>query len=331
MSLIAVSCLTISGKTFPSKAVPQIGISDKSEKTYIVKRNESLWVIAGRRDIFNNPLAWPVLYRANSHSLKNQNIVREGFSISIPELLPDEKIKYDNIRDSYFKDTFRFSIKELIKKSEQFLVVTSKDWDSTKANLVYYEKQNGRLLKISDSIQVNLGDAGLGWGSGLTEFNKVDGPVKHEGDGRSPAGIFKLSYAFGYLPQDSLSWLNYPYKQVTTRIECVDDTSSIYYNKLMDVDRINKTWKRSEIMRGKGSHYKFGIIVEHNSNPRIPGCGSCIFIHIWSSYGKPTTGCTSMSEDQIVKLLHWLSAKKKPLLIQLPEKEFNKIRLFLNL
>lgn len=321
----------ISCNSFTSNFISDFQIQSNQEKLYTVKRNESLWELAGRRDIYNNPFAWQVLYQANKDKIKNKNSKLDGLTIKIPNLLHKEKIRYDKIRDNYFRVTFFSTLKKLLKNSKQFLIVTSKDWDSTKANLIYYEKKKGKLLKMSDNIPVNLGRSGLGWGKGIIDFNTSYGSLKHEGDDRAPAGIFKLSYSFGYLPIDSLSWLKYPYKQVTTKIECVDDTTSIYYNTLVNADNINKTWISSEIMQGGGIHYKYGIFVDHNSDPQIPGCGSCIFIHIWEGFGKPTAGCTSMSEEQILKLLNWLDAKKKPLLIQLPEREFNKIRLVLNL
>jgi len=321
----------ISNNSYPLSVHGDFQIQDQQEKLYVVKRNESLWELAGRRDIYNNPFAWPVLYKAIRQSIKNRNSKLDGLTIRIPVLLPKEKMRYDKIRDHYFRITFFSTLKKLLKNSKQILIVTSKDWDSTKANLIYYEKKKGKLLKMSDNIHVNLGGSGLGWGNGLIDFNTSIGPIKHEGDRRAPAGIFRLSYAFGYLPIDSLSWLKYPYKQITTKIECVDDTTSIYYNTLVNANNINKTWTSSEIMQSDDMLYKFGIFVDHNSNPQIPGCGSCIFIHIWSNFGKPTAGCTSMSEEQIIKLLHWLDEKKKPLLIQLPESELNKIRLVLNL
>jgi len=242
-----------------------------------------------------------------------------------------QKPEKEQSRYNYSPDDVNSSIKKVIEKSAQILIVTSKEWESPVAGMVYYERRNDKMIKMADTIQVNLGRSGLGWGDGLTEFNKSAGPVKREGDGRSPAGIFSLSYAFGYLPKDSLIWLDYPYEQVTAGTECVDDTASEYYNRILDADSIVKTWKSSEIMRGYGPYYKYGIFVDHNSNPPVPGCGSCIFIHVWGGYGKPTSGCTAMAEDQIVKLLHWLSAEKKPILIQLTENEFNKIRPVLGL
>jgi len=46
-----------------------------------------------------------------------------------------------------------------------------------------------------------LGRAGLAWGLGLHGNPPFPGPIKREGDGRSPAGAFELSSAFGYAPR----------------------------------------------------------------------------------------------------------------------------------
>ncbi len=231
----------------------------------------------------------------------------------------------------FSQKNFHSSVKKLIKSSKQILIVASSSWKQNTAILSYYEKRKGKLIEVRGGIPVNLGRAGLGWGRGIIDFNMLEGPIKHEGDMRAPAGIFKLSSSFGYLPLDSLKWLNYPYSQSTVNSECVDDTSSEFYNTIVNTKTTAKTWKSSERMFSKGKHYKYGIIIGHNSNPPIPGCGSCIFFHVWDALGIPTAGCTVMSEEEIVKLLTWLDAKKNPILIQLPQKEFDKIRAIISL
>ncbi|MCL4551017.1 MAG: hypothetical protein M1495_20910 [Bacteroidetes bacterium] len=99
-----------------------------------------------------------------------------------------------------------------------------------------------------------------------------------------------------------------------------------FNNILVSDKEIRKTWNSSEMMKRKDDLYKYGIFVEHDSNPPKACCGSCIFIHIWEGFGKPTSGCTSMSEENLIKVLHWINVKKKPLLIQMPQKEFDKIK-----
>ena len=71
--------------------------------------------------------------------------------------------------------------------------------------------------------------------------------------------------------------------------------------------------------------YRWGIMVKHNWKP-YPGYGSCIFIHLWRGPGQGTAGCTAMAPQNMKSLLHWLDVKKYPLLIQLPEAEYEKLK-----
>lgn len=54
-------------------------------KSYTVKRNESLWEIAARRDIYGNGFKWRTIYNANKKKIgKNPNRVRPGMKLVIP-------------------------------------------------------------------------------------------------------------------------------------------------------------------------------------------------------------------------------------------------------
>lgn len=215
----------------------------------------------------------------------------------------------------------------LLASSQQVIIVVSDDWNSSVAKLNCYEKQSGMFKHIGDEISVFLGKSGLGWGAGLIQFNTSVGPIKREGDKRAPAGVFRLPYVFGLLPVDSLKWLKYPYQQISKLNECVDDTSSELYNKIVNTSEINKTWKSSENM--DDPDYKYGIVINHNSAPVEKGCGSCIFFHLTGPKRKPTAGCTAMDEPSLLKLLRWIDSSKKTILIQLPESEYEKIKKFI--
>ena len=229
-----------------------------------------------------------------------------------------------------FTDKLIKQVTSAVKNSNQIVLVTSPDWNSTEAKLQYFEKNTNKWNSVSNSFAVNLGRKGLGWGRGLVNFNTATGPIKHEGDGKSPTGIFKLSYAFGFASNDSSKWIKLPYLQLTNSIECIDDTISSCYNTVVDSKNKISDWASSEKMR-KIPEYKYGVFVEHNTNPNISAKGSCIFLHVWKGPGKPTSGCTSMSEENMVKLLSWLNAKKKPILIQLTNSEFENVKMFLKL
>jgi L,D-peptidoglycan transpeptidase YkuD (ErfK/YbiS/YcfS/YnhG family) len=74
-----------------------------------------------------------------------------------------------------------------------------------------------------------------------------------------------------------------------------------------------------------GGLYRWGIVVEHNWNA-APGQGSCIFIHIRAHSGAATSGCTAMSEPDLLRIIRWLDASKQPVLVQLPAEEYRRLQ-----
>ena len=153
----------------------------------------------------------------------------------------------------------------------------------------------------------------------------LPGPVKHEGDGKSPAGVFALSSAFGL--EEKVAGMKLPYQHLTAAIECVDDVKSEHYNTILDRDHAGKVdWDSSEKMRGVGECYRLGVVVEHNTDPREAGGGSCVFLHIWKTPTTPTSGCTAMERKQMEKLAPWLDPAKHPALAQLPEAEYKQLQ-----
>ncbi len=213
--------------------------------------------------------------------------------------------------------------------STQMIVIITRDWDDSTGILYRYNryKLNEKWEKVGDIFPVTVGRMGLAWGRGLHGKVLNNGPVKHEGDGKAPAGIFRLSKIFGYASSDSVKWLNMPYLQVDSCSECVDDTNSIYYNTIIDDRNVkDRDWKSSEIMRLSDNEYEWGIFVENNSTPRLKGGGSCIFLHIWEDEGIPTSGCSAMKEENLIKILHWLNIDSFPVLVQLPKIEYDRFK-----
>ena len=198
--------------------------------------------------------------------------------------------------------------------TRQLLVVSAKDFDSSLATLQAYEQINKKWTKAFPAITVNLGRNGMGWGKGLIEFeHRKDEPIKVEGDGKSPAGLFALEHFFGYEQKD----FAFPYLRVDEKTLCIDDSDSSFYNQIIRQDDKNM-FKSFEYMKRNDSLYRLGIVVNHNTE-KIKNQGSCIFIHIQKSQKAPTAGCTSMDEDKLLKIMKWLNKKEVPLLLQLPE------------
>ncbi len=196
----------------------------------------------------------------------------------------------------------------------QLLVVTTPRWSADSGTLQRYEKRSKTWHKVGRSIAVKVGKNGLAWGRGLHAIPKGTKRIKREGDGRAPAGIFHLSYAFGEKPLQ----LRYPYHQMSRAHHCVDDSRSRYYNRVVNSRKVTKDYKSFEYMKFPSGLYSYGIFVDHNPK-RIARAGSCIFMHIKKPSGKPTVGCTAMSKPEIITVLKWIELKKKPLLVQAPK------------
>ncbi len=226
---------------------------------------------------------------------------------------------------------------EAFAHSTQMIVVTTPNWDVVEGRLQRFERANAHAAwrPAGEQIPIVVGKSGLGWGIGLAAVDAsvraAQEPVKREGDGKSPAGIFDLGTAFGYAAQ-ALPGLKFPYLTLTPSIECVDDTGSKYYNRIVDRSAVTPDWNSSEHMRNTGESYRWGIVVDHNGtvagrnrNAPVAGGGSCVFMHIWHSSDQGTAGCTAMTQANLEALMLWLDPARKPLLVQLPEAAYARL------
>jgi D-alanyl-D-alanine dipeptidase len=150
------------------------------------------------------------------------------------------------------------------------------------------------------------------------------GPSKREGDGRSPAGVFRISGIFGFAPR-APEGATMPYTRLTAACDCVDDPRSAWYNRTVDAKQVTVDWKSSEPMR-RVREYEWGAFVDHNTAPVVAGAGSCIFIHIWDSADEGTAGCTAMDRGRLLEVLRWLRPEEAPVLIQMPRSAYARMR-----
>src|SRR5688500_17925518 len=97
----------------------------------------------------------------------------------------------------------------------QMIVVTTADWDAVDARLQRYERASASdaWRPVGGPIAAAVGRTGLAWGTGIHPDPQVEGPAKREGDGKAPAGIYRLSSAFGYAAPAEVGWIRMPYVQ----------------------------------------------------------------------------------------------------------------------
>ena len=230
----------------------------------------------------------------------------------------------------------------LLAAARQMVVVTTADWSAVRGALALYERGpddawhearwRGAAAAAAPRVaSIVVGKNGTAWDPGVAP--PVAGPIKVEGDGRSPAGVFALGTAFGFAGAADASWLKLPYAAITPTLECVDDATSGAYNLLVDTTTATRDvdWKSSEKMRQIAPAYRWGVVVEYNTRPVVPGRGSCVFLHIGGEGGRGTAGCTAMTEPTLKDVMQWLDPDQAPVLVQLPLAAYAALRTAWNL
>ena len=220
-----------------------------------------------------------------------------------------------------------------VDPAQQIIVVTTPAWDSTSGVLRRFERASGsaQWRAVGAPTAIVTGRTGLAWGIGFDGVDVDPGavapaPHKEEGDGRSPAGVFPLDTLFGYENALDPAALRMPYVALTGTSDCVDDERSLHYNTVVSRDVVARIdWNSAEHMRAIGQ-YRIGVIVGYNATPPIPGRGSCIFLHIWAGPSSTTAGCTALDEAALADIMRWLDRAKRPMLVQLTTREYERLR-----
>lgn len=214
-------------------------------------------------------------------------------------------------------------VKSPFVESLQAVVVTTDSPTAIQGKAQLFERKNAKSKwkRLGDDFPVVVGRGGLGWSADSAPAGASD--LKKEGDGRSPAGLFPLTFAFGR--PDKPGEVKLSYSKLEGYSECVDDVASIHYNRLVDRLKVgNFDWKSSEKMLEVGPEYDLGVFVAYNSYPVRRGDGSCIFLHIWKDASTGTSGCTAMKRDDLLRILNWADPNKKPYLVQMTESDHRK-------
>lgn len=209
----------------------------------------------------------------------------------------------------------------------QLVTVVTDGWNRFQAELRRYERAPGGSWKpVGAPIDAVIGREGYAWGRGLhgreTPAGRA-GPIKREGDGRSPAGVFGIGSAYGY--DATQADLALPYVQATPELRCVDDPKSRHYNRIVSTTNTTVDWNSAEYMRRQDELYAIAIVVEHNTGLPEPGAGSCIFIHVWRGPDSGMTGCTAMPLGELETLATWLEPTAAAL-VALPLGEYDALR-----
>jgi L,D-peptidoglycan transpeptidase YkuD (ErfK/YbiS/YcfS/YnhG family) len=214
------------------------------------------------------------------------------------------------------------------RSSRQLVLVTVADWNSDHGTLRTFSRNRHGWVAAGINAPVTIGKNGAGWGLGLNG-PRTDGPVKHEGDNRSPAGVFRIGTIFGYADKADTAM---PYRALTATDYCVDVSGTAQYNRIVDAKVVGEAAvkgstepMRRDIHANGDQRYRLGFNIEQNPNAK-PLAGSCIFGHLWKSPTDATSGCTAMTPSVMQSLVAWLKPQQKPVFVLLPQNAYLKLR-----
>ncbi|HKA87816.1 MAG TPA: L,D-transpeptidase family protein [Haliangiales bacterium] len=201
---------------------------------------------------------------------------------------------------------------------DRLVVVRAAGWDATAGEVVRFTRAKAGWAPAGAPVRAELGK-GLAWGRGVVAVDRP-GPKKEEGDGRTPAGLFRVGDAFGYADRPdgvALAW-----RRMGNGDVCVDDPGSRHYNRFARDE--DKDWASAEVMRRADDLYELGAVILHNADA-VPRAGSCIFFHVARRRGSPTVGCVALPRADLLSLLRFMAPDRTVVAI-LPDEAYLALR-----
>ena len=173
----------------------------------------------------------------------------------------------------------------------QQLVTVQAPPAATSAALSLWQRSGRCLRRVAGPWQAQLGASGLS-------------AHKREGDGATPVGTFRFgSTIYGIAADPGVA---FAYHRLTCGDWWDEDIRSASYNRFVHVacGATPRFGGGSEALWRITPQYRFFAVIEYNAHPVVRGRGSAIFLHV--STGRPTAGCISLPQAELVRTLRWL-------------------------
>lgn len=130
---------------------------------------------------------------------------------------------------------------------------------------------------------------------------------KREGDGATPIGTWHIRSALLRPDRIPAPDTALPWRWIRPTDGWSDDSADPEYNR-----PVTHPHRFSAERLWRDDHaYDVVILLDHNSNPVIPGAGSAIFWHLAQPDWRPTEGCIAIERDAMLGLLPHLKAGMK--------------------
>jgi L,D-peptidoglycan transpeptidase YkuD (ErfK/YbiS/YcfS/YnhG family) len=203
----------------------------------------------------------------------------------------------------------------------QLLTVTSPRWSSTRATLRAWQRRDGRWRLVHGPVRVRLG--WNGW---------VRGQQRRQDSGTTPAGSYRLRYAFGNHrnPGTALRYVHVDGNDVWP----YEPRDAATYNIYQPFQSDTSHWRRD--FRERLSHYPrqyaYAVVIGFNlpsgvhwsrrrhqyvaRRPADTTRGGGIFLHVQRP--EFTAGCVAGPIDDIRWVVRWLAPAARPRIVMGP-------------
>jgi L,D-peptidoglycan transpeptidase YkuD (ErfK/YbiS/YcfS/YnhG family) len=130
---------------------------------------------------------------------------------------------------------------------------------------------------------------------------------KREGDGGTPKGTFRPRQLWWRADRHPRPRTFLPVRAIGPEDAWCEDPASRHYNRPMRLGREvgGDRLKRDDQL------YDFIVEIDHNTQPRIAGRGSAVFLHLARENFGPTAGCVSMTKAAMLRLLARIGPETK--------------------
>ena len=176
----------------------------------------------------------------------------------------------------------------------------------------YRTRMPGRPL-TAIRIRAAAGDPRRGWLSAGGQTIPVAlgrGGIranKREGDGGTPKGTFRPRRLWWRADRHPRPRTFLPVRAIGPEDAWCEDPASRHYNQPIRLDRARDG---DRLMRDD-QLYDFIVEIDHNTEPRIAGRGSAVFLHLARDNFGPTAGCVAMTKPAMLRLLARLGPETK--------------------
>src|ERR1700735_3826991 len=130
---------------------------------------------------------------------------------------------------------------------------------------------------------------------------------KREGDGGTPKGTFRPNRLWWRADRHPRPQTFLPVRAIRPDDAWCEDPLSRHYNRPLKLGGNDG----GDRLRREDHLYDFIIEIDHNTQPRIAGRGSAVFLHLARPDFSPTAGCVSMKKPAMLQLLRQIGPHTK--------------------